>query len=103
MAVSFQCMTKSTTIKKKNIHSPYNSAVTLLYGHLYWNNEKLMFTQNLYLNIHGSYICDGQKLEYSQMLFIVWIDKYAGVHPFCTILFIDLSQLAIRLSLNKPF
>ena len=25
------------------------------------NNEKIMLTQNLYLNIHRNYICDGQK------------------------------------------
>ena len=65
--------------------------------------KKLILTQNLYLNIHGNYICDGQKLEPSQIFFTVWIDKYAAVHPFSTILFIDLSQLAVRLSLNKPF
>ena len=58
--------------------------------------------KNLYMNIHGSCVCGGQKLETSQMFFIVWIDKYAVVHPYHKILLIDLSQLEIGLSLNKP-
>ena len=58
--------------------------------------------KNLYVNIHGSCVCGGQKLETSQMFFIVWIDKYAVVHPYHKILLIDLSQLEIGLSLNKP-
>ena len=58
--------------------------------------------KNLYMNIHGSCVCGGQKLETSQMLFIVWIDEYAVVHPYNKILLIDLSPLEIGLSLNKP-
>ena len=58
--------------------------------------------KNLYMNIHGSCVSDGQKLETSQMFFIVWIDRYAVVHPHNKILLIDLSQLEIGLSLNKP-
>ena len=55
--------------------------------------------KSLYMNIHGSCVCGGQKLETS---FIVWIDKYAVVHPYNKILLIDLSPLEIGLSLNKP-
>ena len=58
--------------------------------------------KNLYMNIHGSCVCGGQKLETSQMFFIVWIDEYAVVHPYNKILLIDLSPLEIGLSLNKP-
>ena len=58
--------------------------------------------KNLYMNIHDSCVCDGQKLETSQVFFIVWIDKYAVVHPYNKVLLIDLSQLEIGLSLNKP-
>ena len=54
-------------------------------------------------NIHSSCIFDGQKLKTSQMFFIVWIDKYAVVHPYNKLLLIDLSQLEIGLSLDKPF
>ena len=49
--------------------------------------------KNLYMNIHGSCVCGGQKLETSQMFFIVWIDEYAVVHPYNKILLIDLSPL----------
>ena len=58
--------------------------------------------KNLYMNIHGSCVCDGPKLETSQMLFIMWIDRYAVVHPYSKLLLTDLSQLEIGLSLNKP-
>ena len=58
--------------------------------------------KNLYMNIHGSCVCGGQKLETSQMFFIVWIDKYAVTHPYNKILLIDLSPLEIGLCLNKP-
>ena len=58
--------------------------------------------KNPYMNIHGSCVCDGQKLGTSQVFFIVWIDKYAVVHPYNKVLLIDLSQLEIGLSLNKP-
>ena len=54
------------------------------------------------MNIHGSCIYDGPKLETSQMLFIVRIYKYAVVHPYNKILLIVLSQLEMGLSLNKP-
>ena len=58
--------------------------------------------KNLYMNTHGSCICDSRKLETSQMFFIVRIDKYAVVHLHNKILLTDLSQLEIGLSLNKP-
>ena len=56
-----------------------------------------------YRNIHGSCICDGQKLETSQMFFIVWIDKYAVVHPYNKVLLTDLSQAEIGLISRNHF
>ena len=50
-----------------NTHLPYNSAKHSP-GYLCLKNEKHSH-KNLYLNIHGSYICGHQKLEISQVSF----------------------------------
>ena len=66
-------------------------------------NEKLIFIQNLYMNIHSSSISDYQKLETSQVFFTGWIDKQ--IHWNTSVqrhIMYRFFQLAVELCLNQP-
>ena len=45
------------------------------YEHLCLKNENFCFHENLYTNIHNSFICNSQKLGITQMSFSRWLIK----------------------------
>lgn len=64
---------------------------TALKVHLYpWalspEKWKFIFTENVYMNVHSSFTCNGHKLEFAQMSFLKWMVKQAMVHPYHGIL-----------------
>ena len=81
-----------------NMHLPYSSWVFML------ENEKLIFIQNLYMNIHSTSISDYQKLETSQVFFTGWIDKQ--IHCNTSVqwhIIYRFFRLVVELCLNKSF
>lgn len=70
---------------KLNVHLPYNLQITLT-GIYSDRSENLCLHKHLYMNIHSSFICNGPKLETTQMSFDRWMGEQIIVDPYSEIL-----------------
>lgn len=66
---------------KLTVQQPYHQAIALL--NIYLGNGN-MFTQNMYMNVHSSFISNDHMLETTQMSFSEWMAAHNLVHLYYT-------------------
>lgn len=71
---------------EKQIHIPYHLVIPLL--GIYLTGMKVYVQcKDLYVNVHNSFIYNGQQLETTQMFIRTWVDKEIVVCPYTRVPF----------------